>query len=182
MLPKFVYILFFGFMFIPNSYGQIKDKHLKRIPDRFESQGIITREKEKGRRLSFKELKKGNFIDASPKEIDNYKNVMLLGTGTFLYDYLSNQYPDFEPFVIKPSGISTVVFIITYKFKDGELLLLRFMDNKKMLKEKYAAENAKNYSLLICFNFENEFKKQKLKSKIKEYLFKNNLTYSEFTK
>ncbi len=183
MTYKFLSILILSVIFISNSYGQLKKKHLKRIPDRFENQCLITNEREKGRRLSFKELKKGKFVEASQKEIDNYKNVMLLGTGTFLYDYLNDKYPDFQPTVIKPSGMSTLVFIITYKFNDGEILLLRFMDNrKKIWKDIYSVENAKNYSLLICFNIKDEFEKQKLKSTIKEYIMENDLTYSEFTK
>lgn len=76
-----------------DSFSQFKNRHFKAIPEGFSKDYLITREIESGRRLSYEPFKNGDFVKASEEEEINLKNTMLLGSATYLFDYLKVSIP-----------------------------------------------------------------------------------------
>ncbi|NME70223.1 hypothetical protein [Flammeovirga aprica] len=182
---RFVFTILFliGFFLFPDIvYGQIKKKHINKIPKRFSDEYIITQEVSVGQRLSYKVFKNGVFQSASNLEVENYMNTILLGTATELFDHLKNTDPNFEPTVVKANGMTSTTFYISYSYSKGEIFIIRSMSSGKLILDPLAAENPKNYSLLFAFNFENEKDKNQIENFIKDYTSKNNIEFIVTTK
>lgn len=100
---------------------------------------------------------------------------MLLGSATYLYDYLKDKYPNFSPVVVKPNSFTTTTFYIKYKFDKGEIFIIRTMNHSKLLSDPLAAENPQNYSLLYAFNFNNYDDQKEIENLIKIYANKSHM-------
>jgi len=164
-----VFIALLFLFSLTKSYGQFKEKHFKKIPNGFSKNYLITHEITIGRRLSYKSFKKGEFISATEKEVKNFMNTMLLGSATYLFDYLKGKYPDFSPEVVKPNGFTTSTFYIKYKLNKGEIFIIRTMDHNKLWIDPYAAEKPENYSILYAFNFQNSNDQKEIENLIAIY-------------
>lgn len=165
-----------------SGYCQFKKKHLDKIPDKFAKEYLITYEFLAGRRLSYESFKKGKFVTASEREVNNLMNTMLLGSATYLFDYLKSHYPDFSPEVVKPNGFTTATFYIKYKFDKGEVFIIRTLINNKLLSDPLAAENPRNYLMLYAFKFDNYNDQKEIEDILRTYAFENQMRIEEFNR
>ena len=150
-------------------------KYLKKVPDNFSDDIILTCENEKGNLLGFKEFKNGQFKLASDKQRKTLMTTMLMGTATHIYNHLESTFPEFKAEVLKPNGFTSTSFSIKYIYNKGEIFIIRFMKKINFFKGPTAAEDPKNYSLLIAFNFENKKDQEDIETLITEYLMRNNV-------
>lgn len=166
-----------------DSFSQFKNRHFKAIPEGFSKDYLITREIVSGRRLSYESFKNGDFVRASEEEEKNLKNTMLLGSATYLFDYLKEKYPNFSPVVVQPNGYTSTSFYINFKFDKGEIYIIRTINsNNLFLMDPFAAENPRNYSLLYAFKFENYNDQKEIKDLIKNYAYESNMTILTLSK
>ncbi len=169
-------------LYSTNGFCQFEKKHLEKIPDEFSKEYLITYEFESGRRLSYSSFKNGDFVCASENEINNFMNTMLLGSATYLFDYLKSKYPTFSPEVVKANGFTSTTFYIKYKFDKGEIFIIRIMTKNKFLSDPLAAENPGNYSLLYAYKFEKQDDQKEIEDFIKNYAFENQMKIENLNK
>lgn len=156
--------------------NQLIEKYTKNIPEKYTCL-IYTNEKEKGMLLSYEQFSKGNFVAASKTEEATLLTTMLLGSGTFLYQYLESEFSDFKPMVIKPNGFTSTTFEVKYTFGGNEVLVIRKMENKKLLLNPMAAENPKNYHLIYAFDMKEGNELKAIQSALISYLEQNDIAY-----
>ena len=81
--------------------------------------------KQKGTLLSFKELKKGNFIEASKSEKNNLMTTMLTDIPEKLWDFCNKLSPNVQRKVIKPNGFTSGTFIFEYISNNFKIKITR---------------------------------------------------------
>lgn len=166
-----------------DSFSQFKNRHFKAIPEGFSKDYLVTREIVSGRRLSYESFKNGDFVCATQEEVNNLKNTMLLGSATYLFDYLKEKYPNFSPKVVQPNGHTSTSFYINYKFDKGEIYIIRNINSYNLLLyDPFAAENPRNYSLLYAFKFENYNDQKEIEDLIKNYAYEINMPFQILNK
>ncbi len=138
---------------------------------------MCTSEKEKGLLLSYNQFKDGNFIAASETEQKMLLTTMLLGSGTFLYEYLKANFSDFKAKVVKPNGFITTSFEVKYKFGNNEILVIRKMESKKLLLNPLAAEDPKNYHLIFAFDIKEKHVFTEVQTALTNYLKQHEISF-----
>ncbi|MBP6811742.1 MAG: hypothetical protein KA138_09490 [Saprospiraceae bacterium] len=174
-------------IFLINAWGftgwcQSNNKILKLIPQVYADSIFITQEMEKGTLLSYKKFRKNKFIPANSQEIKSFHTTMLLGTGTYLYNYLQDSCSRFKPIVVKPNGYFSTRFIVKFMYSEGEILLIRDMPLAKLSKDPLAAERPENYTMTIAFNIPNLQERLRMQNKLVAYFTKGNLVWRMINK
>jgi len=165
-----------NFLLLSNlGYCQIPEKELGKIPENY-SNLIYSQESDKGLLMSYKKFKKGSFIEASEIEKNTLMTTMLLGSATHLYNYLSDQYADFKPVVIKPNGFISTSFQIKYEFLGGSIYIKRIFI-KKDGSNLMAAEDPNNYSLIYGFDINEEKISNEIINLLTQHWNSNNINF-----
>ncbi len=148
------FLLFLCLFFTVTNAAQFKEKDFKDIPSRFK---IVfeTRENEKGLQVSYKDFKAGKITAASDREISNYMNTMLLGSGTFWFQYFTDNLDNFTYDVIKSNGFTSSKFTVLLKSDLIDVYMIRQLLYSSVLKNTKAAENPNNYGMIIAIDLKN---------------------------
>lgn len=181
-MKMLIVIFLAGSLCLPSglAYGQRSIDIFDEIPDNFRDP-IIAMENEKGLLMSFRQFKKGKFVEASEREKRTLMTTMLLGSGTLLYNYFLKEYPDFSPVVLQPNGFTRSSFKIKYVLGHGEIFVMRLMHGLAS-SGAMAAEDPKNYALVYAFDFDDEKEMTDIKNTLIQILEENEIQYQMLDK
>jgi hypothetical protein len=96
--------------------------------------------------LSFKELKKGKFIEANTYEKATLMNTMLTDIPDRLWVFCKRLNPDVERKVIKPNGFFSGTFVFEYVSKDFKIKITRKLDSWQGI---FKAELPESYKIIV---------------------------------
>jgi hypothetical protein len=181
-MKNFVITLLSIFLLSSNKmYAQFSAKDIAKVPLSYQNL-METHENEKGFLMSYKKFKKGNFEAASQGEKLTLMTTMLLGSATYLYNYLQeNEKDSFTPLVLKPNGFTTTVFQIEYKYAKGSIFIMRKLLYANIFLNSFAAEDPNSYGLLYGFDIPDKEEKQKIITLLKEYFAVKQIAYQDIT-
>jgi len=170
-LKQIILTLLVVFVTANVSFCQFSKKLISKIPEKY-TDLIETRENEKGMLLSYSKFSEGQFQLATEKEESNLMTTMLLGSATFLYEYLKEEYVSFEPIVLKPNGFTSTAFEIEFNYEMGSIYILRKMLYGNIL-NPLVAENPNNYGLIFGFDIKDSSEKERIINYLNQFFSEN---------
>lgn len=142
-MKKF-FLIYLMFFLSQNSFSQYK-RYFNRELKNYENY-VFAKEQDVGRLLNWRDFRKRHITTWNGKG----ESTMLLGSATYLYDYLKDKYPDFEAKVIKRKS----QWHIRFNFNETSIDLFKRLQLKRQWQDQFAYQRPENY--WVAYGFDNK--------------------------